>query len=455
MKTPITRFDRIIWIIIASLALAIGFLAFFSQEQRLEVIAITTLADPPPVNTTIQIQFSEAPDMNSVEAHFSIDPPVAGSFAAEGTRAIFTPQGFFSPRYIYTVRLAAGVLSAKGAHKTQDAAGWAFQPLPSAIFLAPTNEIVRSLWLQSVTENAAPVEIFASAYGIYDYALHPQGNQIALALYDENRDTDIWLVAMDGSGLTRITNCLPDAVCTTPTWSPDGNLVAYERQEIALGGGLGPKRIWVYDLEKRENRRIFEDSQVLGYGAVWSPVGRTIAFYDANVQSIRVMDLNSGEQRMLFSQLWEISSFSADGQKLVYSDIRQVERGFYPQIWVADLNSEGVPELLVSDPQEDQSPIWSPDGVWVVFSRRNLDWQRDWGSQVTLYNTQSGELRQITSDTIYNNAGYRWDMSSRYLLIQRYNLKASRPSTELWVYDLQTDELSLFTGDGFDGRWLP
>jgi Tol biopolymer transport system component len=280
--------------------------------------------------------------------------------------------------------------------------------------------------------------------------------QVAVAAFDDAAEgIDLWLVDLQNDRQRKIVDCAP-GLCLSPTFSPDGSLIAYERQEPAPDGGPGSSRIWLYDLATGETAPVFEDNQVLGVIPVWSQDGSELAFYDANAQGIRVINVEDGSSTVIPSFMGETGDFSPDGSQMVYTDIRRVGRQYYTQVWLADLRGEeGGVSPLFEESEEDSSPVWSPDGRWVAFARRRLDRQGGRGSQLTLLDITTGELQQLTDNADYNNTGFAWDVFGQQILIQRYDISSDLAKAEIWLYDLAADDLTLLVENGFGGSWLP
>jgi Tol biopolymer transport system component len=451
-------FDRIVLPVVALLIVVIGVIWALGDHVGVPIVGYTPGQDQrPPSTARITITFGQLMHASTVEAGFQIVPAVEGDFTWQANTLIFTPRVPLSPGKTYTVSLARGALSQQGRRTIRDLV-WSFVPrMPGILYLAPADVTVRGLWFVSADGSAAH-EVSLSEYGILNFAPSPDGAQIALASYDDTGVTDIWLIDSLGTDPRRITDCAPGA-CANPAWSPDGTRLAYERQEPPIPGqpGPGPSRVWLYDLASEETAPVYQDNQVLGYGPRWSPDGRRLAFFDANVQGVRVLDLQSGEAMVIPTLMGEVGTFAPDGSRMVYTDIRPVGRQFFPYLMLADLDQEGLDTLLPEEDQEfeAQAPAWSPDGRWIAFGRRRLDRQEGWGSQLTLYDIESGETRQITAEGNYNNTAFQWDASGRMVLIQRFNLDALYARAELWVYNLETETLTQVSDNGFGGQWLP
>lgn len=316
------------------------------------------------------------------------------------------------------------------------------------LYLAPAEAPPRALWIMPLAGDE-PRRIFAPPFGVLDFAPAPDGRWVAAAANRADGAADLWLVRVDGSGARRITDCAPDS-CAAPTWSPDGQQVAYERRDSASGEG----RIWVYDRRMASSVPLFADESVTGLAPLWSPNGGRLAFYDVQAGVIRAIDLTTGDSTFIPDQMGEVGSFAPDGASMVYADIRPVGRQFFPQLWRADLETGSVHPLL-DEAEDDRMPAWSPDGRWLAFARRRLDEAQGAGSQLMLLDLRTGELRQVTDDAEVNHTRFRWHPQGRYLLVQRFKLTESAAEAEIWVYDLTAGEFALAVEGGMNAEWLP
>lgn len=99
-------------------------------------------------------------------------------------------------------------------------------------------------------------------------------NQIAFVLESaDGKESDIYLVNSDGSELRKITNS--PSYETTPSWSPDGN-------KIAFYFGSGNKaEIHVIDIDGFSKKNITNGIGADSY-PIWSPDGKQIAFSNSD-----------------------------------------------------------------------------------------------------------------------------------------------------------------------------
>lgn len=449
-----SSFDRLVAGIIALLAATVSLVVVLGDRSGVTVALIVPGGGQSPSSTApISLTFSQPMNMASVEDRLSIQPPVQAEFRWEGNTLILQPQPAFVPQQTYTLTLDAGAQSLLDRRVIRPLT-WSFTPrLPEVVSLAPANAEIRSLWLVGL-DGSRPREIYAPEYGIYDFAPSPDGEQMAVTVLTIDRSADIWLIDAAGANPRRVTDCRT-GFCSGPAWSPDGKRLAFERQEPSPTGGSRPSRVWLVDLAGGQSSPIFQDNQVLGFGPAWSPDGGRLAFFDGNSQAIRVLDLASGDTFRLPSLMGEVGSFSPDGMQMAYTDMRQLGRQFFPDIVLATLETDGGLESLLDPPEEDQSPVWSPDGKWIAFGRRSLSREQGFGIQLMIADPAGGRLRQLTDDANYNNSQFAWSPAGDLILLHRFDLKAATPTLDVWVYDLDDGSLTWLIDNAFGGQWLP
>jgi len=446
-------FDRTVLGIATALISAIALLVALGEHARVGIEAIPGDGTRPAATTTIRLVFSQDMDRESVEAAFLIEPHTEGRLDWQGRTLIFWPAKPFEAGQPVTVTLDSTAVSVAG-RQVPDGFQFQFVPRePGVIYLYPADAATRGLWLDPPGEGE-PEPIYEGEQGVFSFDTSPDGAWIAMTLYNSQLTTDIWLVGVDGTGAHRLIDCSP-GLCGTSAWSPDGRLLAYERQSPNLTGGLGPSRIWLYDLGTGETAPVYEDTQVLGYSPIWSRDGARLAFYDATVGAIRVVGVLDGSEYQVPNQMGEVGSFSPDGMQLVYPEIRSLDQQFFPELWLADLSVSGGLKPLLQEPQEDIAPVWSPDGEWIAFGRKRIDRQGGFTSQVWLYEVATGSLRQITDDPEYNSARFRWSPDGNRLLMQRYDVTESFTQPEVWVYDLAVDTFTRLVINGDSATWIP
>jgi Tol biopolymer transport system component len=132
--------------------------------------------------------------------------------------------------------------------------------------------------------------------------------------------SDLYLINLDGSGLTNITNT-PDYVESNPSWSPDGARIIFEGRNTVAN----ENEIYIMDSDGSD-RALFIDIDPKNQYPAWSPIGDRVAFVGMEAKDA------SGFLRLI----------NPDGSNLT------------------SMRAIGV------------RPIWSPDGHEIIYANRAL-----------------------------------------------------------------------------------
>jgi Tol biopolymer transport system component len=103
----------------------------------------------------------------------------------------------------------------------------------------------------------------------------PDDRELAIALKDQNGNIDIYRVSRESDGTQPMRITIDPGVDAEPTWSPDGNSIAYLRV------GEGESAIWVIPAHGGLARRVSQ-SQDMCEGPVWAPDSNHLAYHVAH-----------------------------------------------------------------------------------------------------------------------------------------------------------------------------
>jgi TolB protein len=240
-------------------------------------------------------------------------------------------------------------------------------------------------------------------------AWSPDGQQIAFAsnrdgVADEDGDLTLELYVMraNGSGQARITENADFE--DSPDWSPDGQQIVFEsdRDEDA---SLGSSSLYVMRADGALPTRI-TTAPAGSYDSdpAWSPDGEWIAFRrnepretpelaDFSDEIYVVQPNGAGLSNLTNDSAHdEAPAWSPDGERIAFFSSRDdAENG---DLFVMDADGANVTRLT-NHPEFEYNPSWSPDGGRITFDRYDATGEN---SNLFVMRADGADVRQITDD---------------------------------------------------------
>jgi TolB protein len=225
----------------------------------------------------------------------------------------------------------------------------------------------------------------------------PDGKQIAFAS-ERLGSPAIFLMDADGSNQRPLTS--PDYASLMPVWSPDGSKIAFastQAYEVLRQGGRQQVdagfEIWIMDLEQNKQERITANPEDQSLYPTWAPDSDRVAFMEVAdaVQIVSKKPQRNASESILSEGLegrhWT-PDWSPDGQRIaIMAEIDGVN-----DVWL--LQTEGGEAInLTNQDSGDGEPAWSPNGGHIVFVS-----DRDGENGLYLINVESREVTRLTPD---------------------------------------------------------
>ena len=197
-----------------------------------------------------------------------------------------------------------------------------------------------------------------------DPRISPDGSKIAVAFGSPSED--IWVFDSTRQSKTRLTFDPPTKF--QPSWSPDGQMIAYSAQGAA--GALGDSTLYVIPANGGGKARPVGNERGITYTyPSWTPDGKTILFIDIAAptgNSIEAQPLDGGKPTVLVSPANPQSNIthfrlSPNGRWIAYTS---TESGA-SQVYVTSASGQGGKwQISVND---GDSPAWRGDGKELYF----------------------------------------------------------------------------------------
>jgi len=435
---------------LAVLGLAAGLLlAAALSTPRVTAVLPADRAGDVPGKTPLRITFSRSMDRASVESHLDIEPRPAGEIRWEGDSLVFQPLESWPSGRQVQARLRRGTLSARGLPLLGDLA-WSFEVgLPRIVYLFPADGPAEVY--AKTLEGDEDIRLTNTA-GVMDFSLTVDGSGVVYAASVVPGGVEIRLHELTSGSDRRLYACPDGTICRAPAVSPDGRWLAFEQHEDHPSGAESDAvlmRVHLLSLQ--------DDGQAFPIAAgdhatsrpTWSSSG-WLAYYDHALQAYAFLARpGTPEQpvdRYVPNALGDRGDWSPDGETFVLPEmvfvaeapVPQAEEQppvFYSHLYRVDVRSGAVLDVSGEEGYlvEDTGPAFSPDGLWLAFSRKYLDRPR-WtlGRQIWRMRADGLDPQPLTDEPSLNHSALAWSPDGRYLVFMRFNQTEMTSPAEIW-----------------------
>ena len=234
----------------------------------------------------------------------------------------------------------------------------------------------------------------------------PNRQSIAF-LSDRDGNVELYIARADGGTVLRATNT--GVAESQPTWSPEGDRLAY----TSADADGRPQVYWLRVADLIPHRLQFRSESETD--PAWSPKGVWIAFASLDADGIsQGLSLRNpdGVNHLRISDSPDRSpAWSPDGKKLAFVS----ERDGDEEIYVLDVDEQlgpvGEVRRVTTHPGRDYAPQWSPNSRRIVFLS-----DRDGSLDVITVSDRGENLRKLTTSVVPEVA-VRWGVDGRIVFV--------------------------------------
>ena len=399
----------------------------------------------------LSISFSRPMNPESIEFDFNIDPILPGelNWNEALNKFTFIPHKSWPSGESITVQLNSKARS-RIKLPVLGNKSWTITISPPLLaYLWPADR-ESNLYLVN-PETGENQTLVTEETGILDYTVTPDGLSLLYSVIDENGES--FIISLDRlSGTTTITIECSEGFCRSPQISPDGALLAYTF--ISQESGVQPG-IRIYDLEKNTHTALGVPEDHLD-NPLWSP-SNWLSYYNHTRQHYVFWNPITAQELTLPNETGGDGSWSADGQYFVCTEILFISETLAPRhLLQYDLREETVVDLSQGNFLEDLNPSFSPQGLFLAYSRKSLDPEK-WspGRQLWVMDIEGGQTSPLTASVDYHHTSFIWHPAGNQLAYVRYNQAKLSDPPEIWLINKDgTNNMRLII-NGFAPTWIP
>ena len=190
----------------------------------------------------------------------------------------------------------------------------------------------------------------------------PHGQRLALSRFSASGRMPIVLINSDGSGEREITST--SGYDFHAAWSPDGNRIAFVRDETGTGESTN---LYIVDVDGRNLRRLTDTPNIFDLRPNWSPDSNRIVFsrmtLDRTGARIYVINADGTDEQRITSGFIDVDSdWAPDGSKIVFTSNRLGPS----QIFAMNPDGSDITPITATKFEETE-PRWSPDSQKITF----------------------------------------------------------------------------------------
>jgi dipeptidyl aminopeptidase/acylaminoacyl peptidase len=285
---------------------------------------------------------------------------------------------------------------------------------------------------------------------VEDPALSPDAKWVAYtvnstSLKEDKSEQRIWMVPFTGGDAVPLT--AEDVSSGHPRWSPDGKYLAFlsARQQ-------GKTQVWLLNRVGGEAQRLTETPQDVD-SFVWSPDSRRLCLIlrdptseelEAATGKRREKETEDAKEKKSRAQKpWVIDRLQFKVDEIGYLDRRRTH------LYTFDLATKALTQITGGD-YDDANPTWSPDGRQLAFnSNRSSDPDRNYNTDIWTVSADNADkgahLIQVTTNPGEDHSPV-WSPDGKWI--------AYVTQTEPRLFEYATKHLAISPASGGEAKVL-
>lgn len=189
----------------------------------------------------------------------------------------------------------------------------------------------RDVWLMRL-DGTGLTQVTATADDDLFASVTPDGARIAFA-----RNGDVWAMNVNGTGLQQLTTDGQDSIDTRPAFSPDGSQIVFTSNRD------GAFNIYVMNADGGSPTPVTTGADSKSFG-MFNHDGTKVTYTNSTEGNVYVVNPNGTGNTSLFpsAESEAATAFSRDGTKVVFSSLRS---GTWELYW-GNADGSGTPQLI-------------------------------------------------------------------------------------------------------------
>ncbi len=475
--------------VLALVAALLGFgIVFWINAPRVTSFSPSPNAARVSSLAPVEITFSQPMDSEITATDLSIEPPHPGRVEWPDARTLrFVPVGEWPVDTPISVTLTAGARSSRGLPLLR-APSWQFKvgaPRVAYLQLEPESGI-SNIW-SLLLDGSDARKLTDQLLGVNEFDVTTDGTRIAFSAIREDGGSDLMEIDVESLEIRALLACAGES-CRSPTYSPDGGWLAFERR--INDDELASTTVMLLNLDTNEQTPLPVSSNEVTHTPTWVPNGM-ISFVNETLRAVGWYDSESGLLDYAPDFAAEMGAWSPDGLWLVLSEILLQEHThaevvatetpagtvspatettpsptvesavseqdvFFTHLLRLNIANRALVELTDIQLVEDTAPVFSPSGRQLAFGRKFVD-AANWtpGRQLWLMQSDGSAPRQLTDEGLYNHAAFVWSPDEQTLVYMRFNVADFNAPPEIWAIDANGENARRLADGGALPHWLP